>query len=101
MKIRVPLCVKKKWQEVAHDDNNNNNRCETIDPSPFHTFLHDAITECVGSFTTVVFSPRHTSYHTKSHKCTIRTAATPMHLSDEPIKIASLSCISSSGEACR
>ena len=29
-------------------------------------FLHDAITECVGSFATIVFSLRHTSYHAQS-----------------------------------
>ena len=25
-KIRVPLCVKKKWDKVGHDDNDNNNK---------------------------------------------------------------------------
>ena len=29
-KIRVPLLRKKKWDKVALDDNNNNNRCACI-----------------------------------------------------------------------
>ena len=50
MKIRVPLCVKKKWQEVAHDDNNNNNRCEATVHTPFHKLQ--------GGYSTYVFVGR-------------------------------------------
>ena len=31
---------KKKWQKVAHDDNDNNNRCETTVHTLFHTPFH-------------------------------------------------------------
>ena len=34
------LC-EKKWQEVAPDDNNNNNKCEATIHSSFHTSFHN------------------------------------------------------------
>ena len=84
--IRLPLCVKKsgrKWHLMTITIT------ITIGVKPLFTphftlhftickanivtdsyirsqFLHDAITECVGSFATIVFSLRHTSYHAQN-----------------------------------